>query len=202
MSDIEVIYCSKNLSFSWATLWTALSAIGTFTASFLALYISGGFKRVIINVKGYSIDENTFENKNDGGGYQQISVYNVSQRKIRLQDFGYMVGNKKYTTKNHTVTYDLERPNKERIQNNDGSYTIKTKVNARAYTLPFYILDGEECQFALFPPDYFFDEKMKKKRIYIYLKINEKYYKYYTKITLRKFLEKTKKLTEKSPFNR
>ena len=204
MIDNEIQNIATTCSFQWANFWTALSAISALIASIVALYLSNSYKRTIITVTGYKIDKLTFDEKQAGErNYQEISIYNASQRKVRLQDYGYMVGGVKYTTDSHRIVYNLVRPRKEKIENpfNKNAFT-RTVLDEVANHLPFYIFDGEDCNFGLFPGDYTFNILKNNKKLYVYLKINEKIYKYNTGIKLKKYLSLTKNIKDKSPNNK
>jgi len=189
-------------TFSWDTVLTIFSILGTFVASVIALYLGTNFKRVVVVSTGYKINSHTFNEHDDGKKYQEISIYNASERKIRLQDYGYMVGNKKYTTKHNRIVHNIVRPIKEQIKSSTGNIIGTHLVVDESVTyFPFYLLDGEDCQFGLFPGDYPFNKAKSNKKLYVYVKINEKIYKYYTGLNLRKYFLLTENIQDKSPFN-
>jgi hypothetical protein len=191
--DLLIDAVNANL-FTWNTFFTALSAISALVASIVALYLSGSYKRIIINLTGHKINEQTFEKTGNQRIYQEITIYNASQRKIRLQDYGYTIGRKKYTSVYYKVRYFLVKPKKIR---NPKSTTIV--ADGSSDNLPFYICAGEECSFGLFPGDYSFNKEKVYKRLYVYVKVNEKIKKYYTGLSLEKYLSLTKNIKDKTP---
>ena len=193
MADNEIQNIVTSSSSQWSGFWTALSAISTLIASIVALYLGNSYKRTIITVTGYKITKQTFGEKQEGKrNFQEISIYNASQRKVRLQDYGYMAGGVRYTTNSHRIVYNLVRPIKKTIDNPFGKRSFtKTVIDEVAYYLPFYILDGEDCKFGLFPEEYDFSMVKSNKTLYVYLKINEKIYKYNTGIKIKKYLSLT-----------
>jgi len=197
MNEIQKIIIAS--SFSWEILLTILSVIGTFIASAVALYLGYGYRHIIIKISGYKIDEHTFEKKGSSErNYQKITIYNASQRKVRLQEYGFFVDKEKYTPDNYRIIYDLVRPIKKEADFNLGRPGSHTIYDAAYNRLPFYILDGEDCRFGLFPGDYSFDKDKMKKRLYVYVKINEKIKKYFTGLTLEKYLSLTAGIDEKT----
>jgi len=188
-------------SFSWDTILTILSTFGTFIAILIALYLGNSYRRVIIIPTGHKINENTFNN-NEEKRYHEISIYNASERKVRLQDYGYMLGQKKYTTKHNRIVYDLVRPEKKEIEMPfSNKIFTRTVLDKSTQHFPFYLFDGEDCRFGLFPGDYTFDESKLRRKLFVYIVINEKTYKYYTGLRLKAFLDLTVKIKDKSPFN-
>ena len=178
--------------FTWNSLLTALSVIAALVASFVALYLGNSYRRVIITIKGHKIDKQTFE-KVDEKIYQKIILYNASQRKIRLQDYGYMVGRKIFTSGYYKIRYFLIKPKKV----NDPK--PKIKIDGYSNYFPFYVCAGEECNFGLFPGDYFLNNEKGKKRLYVYVKVNEKIKRYYTGLSVEKYLLLTKDIKDKTP---
>ena len=199
MLENEVL-CNSS-SFSWDTFWTAISAIFTFFACVVALYLGNSFRHVKITLTGSKIDNDTFNEKNEGEKrFQKIVLYNASLRKVRLQDYGYMIGKNQYKPKHYRVRYSLIPHLIEERKNNEGKTTgTHIRDTANAYYLPYYILDGEDCIFGLFPGDYRFSETNINKKLYVFVKVNEKIYKYCTGLTLKKFHEIIKNINEKSP---
>ena len=189
--------------FTWNTLFTALSAFTALFASLVALYLGLSSRRECIVPTGHKIDKHTFDKKPNinNKSFQEVSLYNASQRKIRIQDYGYKVGKELFTTEYPNIVYEITRPLKKEIPQPSGGTRRHIIQNEATDYLPFYLFDGEACGFALFPGDYSFGKAKKNKRLYVYVKANEKIKRYYTGITLKKYLLLTENIKDKSAIN-
>ena len=188
--------------FTWSTFFTALSIAAPIIASFVALHISGSYRRVRIVLTGNRINKHTFEEKHDNGrNCQEITVYNASERKVRLQNYGYMVGRIKISPECPRIIYNfINEDEKNPVARSDWRPLYRTIMDESINHLPFHIHEGDDCKFCLYPGDYVFNNVKKNKRLYVFIKINEKIKKYYTGLTLNKFLSLTEKIKDKTPY--
>ncbi|MBR6778703.1 MAG: hypothetical protein IKM43_00915 [Clostridia bacterium] len=184
---------TSSWSFGMNELINSIAALLTFVAICVSLYLAQKSKTLKFKVLGKKINKKAFQENQ----YQQINILNNGHTKFTITSAGYLIKRRYFFTYHVAGLKKLDSTIIE--QKTHGG---KNHITTETVLLPTYIQEGDLLQISLFPADYDFSEiKSKRAKVYIFIIVNGKKYKYKTKLRFNEFNSIVNAFDKKSLFH-
>ena len=186
------MFLSSTWTFGTNELISIISAILTFAAICVSLYLAQKSKTLKFKIIGQKISNNPFSSNQ----FQQVHLLNNGHIKFTCTTIGYYINKQYYFCDFIGGIKKLDVYTKDKVS----EHRTKTKTTEDVL-LPSYINEGDMIAIALCPFDYDFSKISKNKKVYIFTIINGKVYKKYTGKRFLEFKKISENFTEISIFN-
>lgn len=182
---------NSNWSFGMSELISSIAAFLTFLAICVSLYLAQKSKTLKFKIIDKKIKINAFIEHQ----YQQINILNNGHTKFTCTCVGYYIDRKFYFVNYIQGMKKLDNTIIEHCGNSN------THITTEQLILPTYVQEGDILQLGLWPADYDFSEIQRNNKVYIFVIINGKIYKFYTGMRFKKFKNLIKEFKHKSLHN-
>lgn len=170
----------SNWDFGTNELISSIAALLTFTAICVSLYLSQKSKPLKFKVLYKKFNKKAFEKNFD----HSIDILNNGHTKFTCSCAGYLIGKKFYFYDKVAVSKKLDNAIYEQTP-----FSGRSKITTDSTCLPTYVQEGDILRIRLWPTKFDFSDITKNKKVYVFLLINGKIYKYYIGINFFSFSE-------------
>ncbi len=154
-----------------------LSAVITFLAVCVSLFLALKSKTLKFKIINKRLLKTAFMEKQ----FQQIDLLNNGYIKFTCTSIGYYIDKKYYFV---DFIQGIKKLDNSIIEKTE---TGKNHIYDENLILPTYVHEGDMLQTAICPADYNFNEIKRNKKVYVFIVINGKIYKWYIGVKFNEF---------------